>query len=100
MINTVGLTDRLQLIQDLSKDKQADNNQPLSFTDLIKSKISDVNNLKIDADNITEDFVLGKSDNVHQVMIATEKAKIALELTTAIQNKVVGAYKEVMRIQL
>lgn len=100
MIKSVGLSNNLQLLEDTNQATKVSESQQISFTDLLKDKISEVNNMKIDADKITQDFVLGNTDNIHQVMIATEKAKIALELTTAIQNKVVTAYKDVMRIQM
>lgn len=56
--------------------------------------------MKINADQITEDFVLGRTDSIHQVMIATEKAKLALDLTVAIQNKIISAYNDIMRMQI
>ncbi len=77
-----------------------DNNINSSFSQLLKNNLNQVNQLQRQADNLTEDFVLGKTDNIHKVTIATEKAKIALNLTTAIQNKVLNAYEEIMRIQV
>jgi flagellar hook-basal body complex protein FliE len=88
----LNLPDNLQL--------KLDNNEGLSFTELLKESILRVNQMQEDADKITRDFALGKIDNIHQVTIATEKARLALNLTLAIQNKVVNAYKEVMRMQL
>jgi flagellar hook-basal body complex protein FliE len=49
---------------------------------------------------MTADFAVGKTDNIHQVMIAAEKAKIAVNLTTAVQSKAIDAYKEIMRLQV
>jgi len=37
---------------------------------------------------------------VAQLMIATEQARLALELTVQIRNKVLEAYQEIMRIQV
>ena len=39
-------------------------------------------------------------DNLHDITIAAEKANIALQLTLSIRNKIVEAYKEIMRIQI
>ena len=56
--------------------------------------------MQLKADQLTEDFVLGKTDNIHQVMIAGEKAETSMKLTLAVQNKVIDAYKEIMRLQV
>ena len=84
-----------------SAEKLNDNNDNnTSFSNMLKNNIEEVNNLQKNADNITEEFALGKIDNVHEVTIATEKARTALNLTLAVQNKVVDAYKEIMRMQV
>jgi len=87
------------LVHETSKDNKAniDNN---SFIDLLKESINKTNQLQQEANQITRDFALGKIDDVHQVTIATEKAQLALNLTISIQNKVVEAYKEIMRLQI
>lgn len=84
----------------LKESQQADSSQGVSFTELLKDEIAKVNQMQQEADRITRDFALGKIDNIHQVTIATEKAQLALNLTLAIQNKVIDAYKEIMRIQI
>lgn len=45
-------------------------------------------------------LVTGKTTDLHQVMIAAEKASLTLQTTLEIRNKVVEAYQEVMRTQL
>lgn len=80
------------------KPKENDNNK--SFTKMLKQNLSEVNNLQQKADKTARDFSLGKIDNVHDVTIASEKAEIALNLTTSVQNKVVDSYKEIMRMQV
>lgn len=84
----------------LKESQQADSSQGVSFMELLKDEIAKVNQMQQEADRITRDFALGKIDNIHQVTIATEKAQLALNLTLAIQNKVIDAYKEIMRIQI
>ena len=71
-----------------------------SFVELLKKGIDEVNQKQLESDQVTRDFALGKIDNIHQVTIAAEEASLALNLTTAIQNKVVDAYKEIMRMQI
>ncbi len=70
------------------------------FSSLLRDNIQKVNDLQLKADSITEDFALGKIDNIHTVTIATEKARVALNLTLALQNKIVQSYQEIMRMQV
>jgi len=81
------------------KVEENENNSP-SFINLLEDKLQQVNGLQKNSDKLIQDFTLGKTDNIHQVMIAGEKAEIAMNLTLSIQNKVVDAYKEIMRIQV
>lgn len=76
------------------------NNNNRSFSSMLQDNLEEVNGLQKQADEITTDFTLGKVDNIHDVTIATEKARVALNLTTAIQGKVMDAYKQIMRMQV
>ncbi len=71
-----------------------------SFADVLKGFLEDVNRLQREADVLTTQLALGQVEDLHQVTIATEKAYLALQLTTAIRNKVVEAYQEISRMQL
>lgn len=42
----------------------------------------------------------GNLDDLSSVMIASEKAEIALSLTVAIRNKAIEAYKDIMSMQV
>ncbi|RJX27869.1 MAG: flagellar hook-basal body complex protein FliE [Dethiobacter sp.] len=72
---------------------------PRDFTDVLFKALKEVNQLQLKADEVTEKMVLGELDDVHQVMLMTEKAKLALQLTVQIRNKLVEAYQEVSRMQ-
>ena len=48
----------------------------------------------------SEEFALGKVDDIHKPIIAMEKASIALELLVQVRNKAVEAYQEIMRMQI
>lgn len=47
---------------------------------------------------LTEDFMTGKNENIHSLMIAQEKASILLQFTMQVRNQVLEAYKEIMRM--
>ena len=82
------------------KGIENDNEQSLSFEDFLQDALNKVNDLQLQSDKLTNDFAAGKTDNIHQVMIAAEKADLALQFTMQIRNKILDAYNEIMRIQI
>lgn len=71
-----------------------------SFNEFLKSALNEVNELQTESENYTKLLAIGQVENIHDVTIASEKAKIALQMTLTIRNKVVDAYKEIMRMQV
>lgn len=71
-----------------------------SFDSYLKNALNQVNSLLIDADNQKKLLATGQVDNIHEVMIAAEKADIALQFTLNVRNKVIDSYKEIMRMQI
>lgn len=69
-----------------------------SFGDILKTAISDVNNLQLKAQQDDQMLVTGDINNIHNVMIDATKADIALELTIQVKNKILDAYQEIMRM--
>ena len=52
------------------------------------------------ADQATEQFAVGGRSDIHEVMILTSKAELSFRLATAVRNKLLEAYREIMRTQL
>jgi len=98
MINPI--QSRLQLLNLNQIDDKKQTETGKDFQALLKENINKVNNHQLESNQLTEDFALGKTDNIHQVMIAGEKAETSMKLTLAVQNKVIDAYKEIMRLQV
>jgi len=72
----------------------------VNFTEILKNALNNVNNMQIESEEYKKMLAFGEVDNLHDVTIASEKANIALQITMSIRNKVVEAYKEIMRIQI
>ena len=72
----------------------------MSFSETMAESLSKVNSLQQDADEAIEDFVAGKSQNIHETMIAVNKADLAFRMTMQVRNKIVEAYQEVLRMQV
>jgi flagellar hook-basal body complex protein FliE len=71
-----------------------------SFTEFLADSISSVNDLQSQANKAIEELVTGKSKNIHETMLAVEKAEIAFKTMNQVRQKVIDAYKEIMRMQV
>lgn len=71
-----------------------------TFGDLVKNAINSVNNEQTKANQEVTNFVSGKTDNVHDVMIAVEKAQISFQLMTEVRNRLVDTYQELSRMPM
>jgi flagellar hook-basal body complex protein FliE len=83
-----------------SGDQETANQVQGSFEDLLSSQINKLNDSQVQADNLIQDFAAGKTDDLHQVMIASQEASLSLELAVQIRNKIVDSYKELNNMQL
>lgn len=70
------------------------------FMQYLKDAMKETNKLILDSEKLVNEFAAGRTDNIHQVLIAAEKADIALQFTMQIRNKIMDAYNEIMRMQV
>ncbi len=70
----------------------------ISFQNTLKELISNVNTQMKESDQLARDFATGKNNNIHEVMIASEKAGISMRFLLQIRNKLLDAYQEIMRM--
>ena len=71
---------------------------PESFGKMLARSLDEVNQLKLSADEAISDLAAGKQKDIHQTMIALEKADVAFQLLMQIRNKIITAYETVMRM--
>ena len=69
------------------------------FADLVTGAVGQVDQLEVQASTAVSGLMTGTGVDVHQAMIATEKATMAFELALAVRNKAVQAYESVMSMQ-
>lgn len=74
--------------------------EEVSFQDTLQNFIKDVNSLQQTADESTQKLLSGKLENLHEVMLAMEEANTSFQLMMEMRNKILEAYREVMRIQI
>lgn len=71
-----------------------------TFGQVLGKYVGEVNDLQTKANKAIEKLVTGKSKNIHETMLAVEKAEIAFKTMNQIRLKVIDAYKEIMKMQV
>ena len=71
-----------------------------TFANSLKDAISKVNDQQIQSDTMTEKLINGGNVDLHEVMIASQKASITLNATMEVRNKAIEAYQEIMRMSV
>jgi flagellar hook-basal body complex protein FliE len=62
--------------------------------------LSKANDVMKNAEQIGEDFAAGKHNNIHETLIAAERATITFKLVGAVRNRMLMAYQEVMNMRM
>jgi len=73
--------------------------QGAPFSDLLTDAVSQVDQLESQARSAVTGLMTGNGVDVHQAMIATEKADMSFEMALAVRNKAVQAYQQVLGMQ-
>ncbi len=71
-----------------------------TFSEALRGSISEVNTAQVQADHAIQELISGRSKNIHETLLAVEKADSSLKLMMQVRNKILDAYKEVMRMQV
>ena len=71
-----------------------------SFSSFLKQSIEKVNEAQVESDQLTEKLARGQDVDLHQVMIASQKSSVTMQLTLEVRNKAIEAYQEMMRMQV
>lgn len=71
-----------------------------SMLNSVMTLLKDTNSLQQAASAEEVAFALGETDNTHDLMVAEQKANIALQYTVAIRDRVIDAYNTIMNMQI
>ncbi len=70
------------------------------FGDLLKQAVESVNHMQHESGRLEDAVVSGESMNIHEAVIAGEKAGLSFRLLMQVRNKMIDAYQEIMRMQV
>jgi len=71
-----------------------------SFSSVLGDIVRDVDQLQKEAEKTTDKLLSGELEDVHQVVMAMEEAQTSFKLLMEVRNKMLEAYKEVMKMQV
>ena len=94
------MVDRIEGIGPIHPEKLNKSKDKGNFAEILKQAIDRVNTLQKRAEKLTDDFAEGRISNIHEVIIEAEKASLALRLTVEVRNRIVEAYRDIMRMQI
>ena len=72
---------------------------PSSFGDSLRNAVAQVDRLSLDAQAQVSSAVAGSGGDLHDAMIAVEKADLSFQLMLQVRNKVVQAYQQIAGMQ-
>lgn len=100
-MNVQSINAAAKVMSQTASSVQEESQSPFkSFFDAAMTNLDETSTLVNTADKMSLDLALGKTDNVADVMIAQEKASVALQYTVQLRSKLLDAYNEIMRIQI
>jgi len=79
--------------------RPASSGSETGFGATLRDAINQVNDLAETADQKVQGLLQGDREDIHNVMIAVEKADIAFQMMMQVRNKIVNAYQEVSKLQ-
>ncbi len=71
-----------------------------SFGNILQSLVASADTRQQDADQAMQQLHAGGEKNLHDAMLAMEKADISLRYLIQVRNKAIEAYQEIMRMQV
>ncbi|KAB7708048.1 flagellar hook-basal body complex protein FliE [Bacillus aerolatus] len=87
---------------EMTETKQAvtPNEAQQNFASFLKESLNGVSQAQAKSADMTNKLILGENVDLHQVLIAGQKASVTMQLTMEVRNKAVEAYQEIMRMQM
>ena len=71
-----------------------------SFGEFLVDALKKTNELELESERLNAALAAGRIEDISQVVVASQKAEIALQLTLQLRNRATQAYQEIMRMQV
>ena len=85
-------------LQSLPQPQQSGPSGSPTFMDTLKEAVNTVDGAQKAAEGQIESYIAGEQENLHEVMISMNQAKLHFQLMTETRNKMLETYQELMRM--
>jgi flagellar hook-basal body complex protein FliE len=103
MLGGISPVDRvIQGIQSIAKEQAEDAGTKggTPFVQELRSAVDQMIQMQNDAEHMQQELAAGRITDINEVVLAVQKADLALNFALELRNKVIEAYQEVSRMQL
>ncbi len=71
-----------------------------SFGQVLREAITTTNDLQKQSSQEIQKLMTGETQDLHETMIAVQKADLSFQMMMQVRNKLLQAYQEIMRMQI
>ncbi|HEX3878742.1 MAG TPA: flagellar hook-basal body complex protein FliE [Bryobacteraceae bacterium] len=93
-ISGINITDAIRPIAGVGQSSSS------GFQDALNSAIQKVESTGNEASASVERFLGGEGEELHTTVLATQRAEMSFDMFQQVRNKMVGAYQEIMKMQI
>jgi flagellar hook-basal body complex protein FliE len=87
-------------LPDAIKPSGAGSSSGGAFQDVLSGAIQRVESMGTDASTSVENFLSGEGGELHTAILASQRAELGFDMFLQVRNKVIGAYQEIMKMQM
>ncbi len=86
-----------ETVRQLQPQQQQQQKKDGNFQDMLVKSLQEVNRLKLESNKASMDLAAGKSQNIHDTMIAMEKANVSFQMMMQVRNRIIEAYQDILK---
>ena len=98
-IDFLPATSEITQLSELGVEKQERSGSG-EFGKWFAAEMQELNQQILTSETNLEKLATGETNNLHEVMMSLEKAKLSFQLTLQVRNKLLEGYQEIMRMQI
>lgn len=95
-IQPIQTIDPLAQLNDSSKTQGSSSSVQIPFQSMFQDAVSDAEQSNANLNNEIYKVATGQSDDLHNALIASQKASLSVDMVVELRNKLLDAYKEIM----
>jgi flagellar hook-basal body complex protein FliE len=104
-MNTIQPIQSIQPINSLKelgavKTQQSDSSVAVPFQSMFEDAVSNVKQTSANLDGEINKLATGQTDNLHDALIASQKANLSVDMVVELRNKLLDSYKEIININV